>query len=46
MTDHRLGMSLMNLTSVMEGEGIREFLEELAKKHQAELLEEACEVVP
>ena len=33
----------MNLTSVMEGDGLREFLDALAKKHEAEQLEEACE---
>lgn len=34
----------MNLTSVMEGDGLREFLDGLAKKHQDDLLEEACDV--
>ena len=41
VTDHRIGLSLMNVTSVMDGEGLRDFLDELAKKHQDELLEEA-----
>ena len=41
MTDHRLGLSLNNLTSVMEGDGLHDFLDELARKHQDELLEEA-----
>ncbi|KAJ3559941.1 hypothetical protein NM688_g26 [Phlebia brevispora] len=45
VTDHRLGLSLMNLASVMEGDGLREFIDELAKKHQADLLEEACETL-
>ena len=42
MTDHRLGLSLMNLDSVMEGEGLQEFLTELGRKHQDDLLEEAA----
>ena len=33
----------MNLTSVMEGEGLHEFLAELARKHQEDLLEEAAQ---
>lgn len=41
VTDHRLGLSLMNVTSVMEGEGLQEFIDELGKKHQEDLLEEA-----
>ena len=41
VTDHRIGLSLMNVESVMEGEGLRDFLDELAKKHQDDLLEEA-----
>jgi len=43
VTDHRLGMSLMNLDSVMEGESLQEFLVELARKHQEDLLEEASQ---
>lgn len=43
MTDHRIGMSLMNLNSVMEGESLQEFLTELARKHQEDLLDEAAE---
>ncbi|GJE87136.1 peptide chain release factor 1 [Phanerochaete sordida] len=41
VTDHRIGLSLMNVEAVMEGEGLRDFLDELAKKHQDDLLEEA-----
>ena len=43
MTDHRLGLSLMNLDSVMEGDGLQEFLTQLARKHQEDLLEEAAQ---
>lgn len=41
VTDHRIGLSLMNVESVMEGDGLRDFLDELAKKHQDDLLQEA-----
>ena len=41
VTDHRLGLSLNNVASVMEGEALQDFLDELAKKHQDELLEDA-----
>ena len=43
MTDHRLGLSLMNLDSVMEGDGLEEFLTELGRKHQEELLDAAAQ---
>lgn len=43
MTDHRLGMSIMNIDSVMHGEALQEFLIELGRKHQEELLEEAAQ---
>lgn len=33
----------MNLTYVMERDGLREFLDQLARKHQADLLAAACE---
>jgi peptide chain release factor 1 len=41
VTDHRIGLSLMNLTSVLEGDGLQEFLDELAKKHRDDLLQDA-----
>lgn len=43
MTDHRLGLSLMNLNTIMEGEGLEEFLIELERKHREDLLEEAAQ---
>lgn len=42
MTDHRLGMSIMNIDSVMEGDALQEFLVGLGRKHQEDLLEEAA----
>ena len=33
----------MHLTTVMEGDGLRKFLDELSKKHQTDLLEDVCE---
>ncbi|KIP08759.1 hypothetical protein PHLGIDRAFT_68880 [Phlebiopsis gigantea 11061_1 CR5-6] len=41
VTDHRIGLSLNNVASVMEGPGLQDFLDALAKKHQDELLEDA-----
>ncbi|TFK47335.1 peptide chain release factor 1 [Heliocybe sulcata] len=39
VTDHRLGLSLMNLESVMEGDGLETFIEALRKKHDEEVVE-------
>lgn len=43
VTDHRLGLSLMNLQSVMEGNGIQEFLEALRKNWEQEIMEDAID---
>lgn len=40
VTDHRLGLSLMNLMSVMEGDGLREILRELRDRYHHDCLEE------
>ncbi|TBU32154.1 peptide chain release factor 1, partial [Dichomitus squalens] len=40
VTDHRLGMSLKNLTSVMEGYALQDFLKALQQRHHDELLED------
>ncbi len=42
VTDHRLGRSIMNIDSVMDGDALQEFLVDLGRKHQEELLEEAA----
>jgi protein subunit release factor A len=36
-------MSIMNIDSVMDGEALQEFLAELERKHQEELLDEAAQ---
>ncbi|OCH85323.1 release factor [Obba rivulosa] len=40
VTDHRLGWSVMNLLSVMEGDALRDILQALEEKHGEEQLEE------
>jgi len=40
VTDHRIGLSLMNLMSVMEGDGLQEILDALQDRHRHECLEE------
>ncbi|KAI0352691.1 release factor [Trametes cingulata] len=40
VTDHRLGMSLKNLTSVMDGDGLQDFIRALQQRHHDEMLEE------
>lgn len=41
MTDHRIGLSMMNLQSVMEGDGIQDFLGALRQNWEQEIMEEA-----
>ncbi|KAI6044508.1 hypothetical protein EDC04DRAFT_313531 [Pisolithus marmoratus] len=43
VTDHRIGLSLMNLQSVMEGDGIQEFLDALRKNWEQEIMEEVID---
>ena len=40
MTDHRLGLSLMNLTALMEGEGLQEFIDALRRSHDEDMIED------
>ncbi|KAI0663010.1 release factor [Cubamyces menziesii] len=40
VTDHRLGMSLKNLASVMDGEGLQDFIRALQERHRDEMLED------
>ncbi|KAJ6623456.1 hypothetical protein B0H10DRAFT_1786576 [Mycena sp. CBHHK59/15] len=40
VTDHRIGLSLMNLTSVMEGDGLQDFLAALKKDHEESQMED------
>lgn len=40
VTDHRIGLTLMNLSSVMEGDGLQDFLDALKKDHDETVLED------
>ncbi|KAK7434187.1 Peptide chain release factor 1, mitochondrial [Stygiomarasmius scandens] len=40
VTDHRIGMSLMNLTAVMEGDALQDFVDALKQDHEETLMEE------
>lgn len=40
VTDHRIGLSLMNLTSFMEGDGVQDFLDALRRNWQEEIMED------
>ncbi|KAH8105421.1 peptide chain release factor 1 [Cristinia sonorae] len=39
VTDHRLGLSVKNITAVMEGEALKDILDGLVRQHEANLLE-------
>lgn len=43
VTDHRIGLSLMNLTSVMEGDGIQDIVAALQRDHEESQMEELLE---
>ncbi|KIK93168.1 hypothetical protein PAXRUDRAFT_34189 [Paxillus rubicundulus Ve08.2h10] len=40
VTDHRIGLSLMNLQSFMEGSGMQEFLDAMKRNWEQEVMEE------
>jgi len=40
VTDHRLGLSLMNLTSFMEEDGLHEFIDAMRRDHGERLMDE------
>ncbi|KAH7909419.1 hypothetical protein BJ138DRAFT_1010890 [Hygrophoropsis aurantiaca] len=40
VTDHRIGLSLMNLASFMEGDGVQDFLDALKRNHDEDVMEE------
>lgn len=44
VTDHRINLTLYNLSEVMEGPGLAKVIEPLIREHQADLLAEAGEV--
>ncbi|KAF9244264.1 hypothetical protein BU15DRAFT_86165 [Melanogaster broomeanus] len=41
VTDHRIGLSLMNLQSFMEGDGVQDFLDAIKRNWEEEMMEEA-----
>ncbi|KAJ7097791.1 hypothetical protein B0H15DRAFT_797513 [Mycena belliarum] len=41
VTDHRIGLSLRNLTSVMEGDGLQDFVAAMKRDHEETQMEEA-----
>ncbi|KAF8193016.1 hypothetical protein BJ912DRAFT_1021713 [Pholiota molesta] len=43
VTDHRIGLTMKNLTSVMEGDGIQLFVDAVQKHHAESVLEEMLE---
>jgi peptide chain release factor 1 len=40
VTDHRIGLSLINLRSVMEGDGLQDFLIRLKRDHEESQMED------
>ncbi|KAJ7046954.1 hypothetical protein C8F04DRAFT_938155 [Mycena alexandri] len=40
VTDHRIGLSLMNLTSMMEGDGLQDFIAALRRDHEETQMED------
>jgi peptide chain release factor 1 len=43
VTDHRIGLSIRNLSSVMEGDGLQEFVSALQQDHEETQLEDLLE---
>ncbi|KAF6752752.1 hypothetical protein DFP72DRAFT_990898 [Ephemerocybe angulata] len=44
VTDHRIGLTLMNLTSVLEGPGLEGFVEALKKHHEEGIMEDMMDI--
>ena len=40
MTDHRVGLSLMNLSAVMDGDGLHDFIDAMRKDYDERLMED------
>jgi hypothetical protein len=40
VTDHRIGLTLKNLSSVLEGDGLEDFIDALKKDHDESVLED------
>jgi peptide chain release factor 1 len=45
VTDHRIGLTIKNLSSVMEGEGLQDFIDALQREHHESMLENTLTVV-
>ncbi|KAJ3486930.1 hypothetical protein NLJ89_g11761 [Agrocybe chaxingu] len=43
VTDHRIGLTMKNLTSVMEGDGIQLFIDAIQRDHAESVMEEMLE---
>jgi len=43
VTDHRIGLTTKNLTSVMEGNGIQLFIDAISKHHNESIMVELLE---
>jgi len=43
VTDHRLGLSIMNLTSVLDGDGLQQFTDALKKDFEETIVEDMLE---
>jgi peptide chain release factor 1 len=43
VTDHRIGLTVKNLVSVMEGDGLRSFVDALKKDYDESLVEDMLE---
>jgi peptide chain release factor 1 len=43
VTDHRIGMSVKNLPSVMDGEALQDFIDALRKDYDESLMEDMVE---
>ncbi|KAL5504872.1 MRF1 [Sanghuangporus vaninii] len=45
VTDHRIGMTVKNITSVLEGDTLQDIIDAIQKSHRQELIEEMLETV-
>lgn len=43
VTDHRIGMSIMNVSAVMENGGLHDFFEALERRHYHDQLEDVLQ---
>jgi len=43
VTDHRIGLTMRNLTSVLEGDGIQVFIDDVKQYHAESVMEKLLE---